>query len=169
MLVALQPVQLDHAVVSAGQLVVITNRLNLHAFFRRGEAIGRDRVRRLGDALEERLVRLVRQNRRAFIHRRADPAEMIPVMMRRDDVTDRLARNQLLRLGEHRLAARLRERRVDDRDVITHVDGQAVMRRAGQVIHAVGHLLRLDANRRRLEVADVLRHVDVHRGVRGHR
>ena len=72
---------------------------------------------------------------------------MIPMMVHRYHIANRLAGNELLRFREHRKCSRLTVRRVDDDDVITHRDGEAVMRAARQPEDAVGDLLRLDAAR----------------------
>ena len=86
---------------------------------------------------------------RAFVDGRANAAEMIPMVVRGDDVADRLVRNHFLRFRDHRERALLGLRRVDQHDVILHLDGQAVMRAAGEVVDALGELRRVDANRRR--------------------
>ena len=94
--------------LAVGQLPIVAHGLDLHGLLRCRLAIRRNRVRRFRDALEERLVRLVRHDGGAFVDGGADAAEMIPVMVRGHDVANRLVRDQLLRFCEHRLTARLR-------------------------------------------------------------
>ena len=57
------------------------------------------------DLLVVRLVDLVRDDRRALGDERAQAARVIEVLMRVDDVADRLVRDQPLRLGDDRVGA----------------------------------------------------------------
>ena len=61
---------------------------------------GIQRVRRAEDLLEVRLVDLVRDDGRAFRDEGPQPARVIDVVVRVDDVPDRLARDQPFRFGD---------------------------------------------------------------------
>ena len=114
-------------------------------------------MRCLRDALEKRLIGLVRNDRGPLVHRHPNSAQMIPMMMRRYDVPDRLVRNEFLRFREDRGRARNIVRNIDHDNVIFHFDHEAVMCRARQIPHAIAHLLRLYTDRRGREVAHSFR------------
>jgi hypothetical protein len=59
-----------------------------------------NRVWRRREALEERSIGLVRHDRGPFVDRRANAAEVIPVMVHGDDIANRLTGNQLFGFRE---------------------------------------------------------------------
>ena len=67
---------------------------------------------------------------------------MIEVMVRVDDVGQRLVRPQLPRLRDHRQRPRVVLRRFDEHQVIGELDEHAVMRLAGEQPDARRHFLR---------------------------
>ena len=110
------------------------------------EPIGIDRARVAPRVLEKRDVALMRDDRRAFGGIRAHAARMVEVMMRVDQVPDRFARNRPLHRVDHGHRSRFGLRRVDDDDVVFHLDGDAL---GGALDHpdAVGDLLGLERRR----------------------
>ena len=88
----------------------------------------------------------MRDDRGADVHIGAQPADMIEVLMGIDEEANRLVRDELHDLLDHRQVSLLVERRFDDGDVVLELDGHTVVRRAAEKIDAVGQLLCLDAN-----------------------
>ena len=93
----------------------------------------------------------MRHDRGALVHRRANSAEVVPVVVGRHDVANGLARDELFRLRQHSKRTRLVVRSIHHDDVILHCDGKAVMRSTRQVIDSFTHLLRIHTHRRRRE------------------
>ena len=87
---------------------------------------------------------------------------MVKVLMRVDDVFDRLVRDELFRLLDHRDGPCVVLRTFDHDQVIAHFDQHAVMRAAGQIPDPVGHLvgLHLDGGLR-----DAVGRLDVGRNI----
>src|SRR5438034_2758675 len=107
-------------------------------------------------ALEERLVRLVRDDGGAFVNRRSYPTEMVPVMMHGDHVANWLARDDFLCFRDDRQSTRFAVWRIDEHDVILHFNRQAVMCSAGEPEHTIRKFLRIDGDRRQVwSVADI--------------
>ena len=123
-----------------------------HPFNHRRAWITRQLVRgdRRGVAqhlLVERLVHLVRQDRKPFGHHRAQAARMIRVLVRVDDVADRLRRHEPLHLRQHRLGALLVADRFDDHDEVAELHQEVVRNRALERPEARGDLLGRGARR----------------------
>ena len=91
-------------------------------------------------ALEVRLVDLVRDDRGALVDEGAQTARVIDVVVRVDDVANRLAGNEPLRLGDDLVRARLALRPLEDDDVVAEVDGEGCVTAENQE-DAVGDLL----------------------------
>ena len=90
--------------------------------------------------LEVRLVDLVRQDGRALGDERPQPARVVEVAVRVDDVSNRLVRNQPLGFGDHRQRPRLALPALDEGDVVLEVHGDHGVAARDQV-HAVAELL----------------------------
>jgi hypothetical protein len=124
------------------------------------EPIGIDRARIAPRVLEKRDVALMRDDRRPFGGIRAHASRMVEVMMRVDQVLDRFARNCPLHRIDHADRSRFGFRRVDDDDVVFHLNGDTLR---GALDHpdAVGDLLCLERRRSgRRRVADVRGNLD---------
>ena len=68
---------------------------------------------------------------------------MIEVVMRIDDVPDRLVRNRFLHASITASGALVVERALHQRDIVLELHRHAVMRAPGQIPNAVGYLLRV--------------------------
>ena len=85
--------------------------------------------------------------------------------VRVDHVTNGLARNQLLHLRQHRDAAAVVQRCLDDDHVVLHLDRDTVVRTARDEPYTVGHLFRghaLGGVFHRIRQLDVGRRVRLH-------
>ena len=111
-------------------------RLELRRLLRLGQPVGVQRPRRGPGLLVVRLIEFVCHDRGAFVHPRAQAARMIEVHVGVDQEPDRLVRNGFLDLRDHRQRPRLALRPLDHDDVIGLIDGDAVMRTAGDIEHA---------------------------------
>ena len=80
---------------------------------------------------------------RAVGSKRGEPAGMVKVLMRVDDIFDRLVRDELFRLLDHRDGPCVVLWTFDHDQVIAHFDQHAVMRAAGEIPDPVGHLVGL--------------------------
>ena len=103
-------------------------------------------VRVREDLLEVVVVVLVRDDCDVLGHERGEPARVVEVRVRVDDVADRLVGDDALRLGDDREAARFALPALEHDDVILEFDRERHVA-AGDAVDAVGQLLRL--NRRR--------------------
>ena len=88
----------------------------------------------------------MRNDRHAFVDRGANAAHVIPMVMHRDDMADRLAGNEFFRLRDHRQGSCLAIWRVNEHDVIFHPNRQTMMSTARQPENAIGDLLRSDVH-----------------------
>ncbi len=114
-----------------------------------GQPIGlqRPRRRREDDLLVELAIPLVRDDGRALGDVGAEPARMIEVVVRAHHVPNGLVGNQLVDFADDRQRPVLVQRRLDHDRVVAEIDCHAVVSPTGDEPHAVGQLLRLDANR----------------------
>ena len=133
---------------AVGQDVLVGEGFEHRHLLRLRQPVGIERVRRGPGLLVVRLVHLMRHDRRALIDVGPQPARVIEVRVRVDQVADRLVRDRLLDLGDHRQRPFLVLWPLHDDDVILLVDGDAVVRSAFQVVDAVGQLLDGDGHRR---------------------
>jgi hypothetical protein len=67
---------------------------------------------------------------------------MVEMVVGVDHIADRLVGELLLDLRDHGQRALLVERRLDHRDVVLELDGDAVVRAAGDLHDAIGELVR---------------------------
>ena len=88
------------------------------------EGVPYERPRAAERLLEERLVRVVRDDGDPFGRDRGEPAGMIEVRVRVDDVADRLVRNGLLHFRQDRQAARFVLSAFEHDDVVADLDGE---------------------------------------------
>jgi hypothetical protein len=102
-----------------------------------------------GDVFHERLVRLVGDDRQTLGHSATDPAGMIEMVVRVDDVSERLVRLDFPRLGDDREGAAVMPGRFDERQVIGEFDEQAVMRLSGEQPDPPGEFVSRDGDGRR--------------------
>ena len=76
----------------------------------------------------------------ALGHDRRQPAGVIEVRVRVDDIADGLVRNDLPRLRQDRLSARLALPALEHEDVVAELDGESDVP-ARDTVDAVSHLL----------------------------
>ena len=138
---------------SVAQHVVLADGFVLIAFRQLGrrpqrQHVGIQRSRRVVEniAVVESEVLRMRDDRGADMHVRAEPADVVEMLMRIHQEANRLVRDELHDLLDHRQVPSLIERRFDHGNVILELDGHAVVRRAAEQIHAVRQLLCLYAN-----------------------
>src|SRR5688500_2920963 len=124
-----------------GARSVSENPLNSHAFDDRRlrcfcKRIGGDRERSLREALIERYVAGVRDHDESLGESGSYSSRVIEVMMGIHSRADRLRGAKLTHLAYHRQRAILALRRFDKKNVVAHLDGDAVMRPSGHIPHS---------------------------------
>ena len=157
--IALDMIQL-HRACAIGQDPFVSDALDGSLFARLGQLVRLHRAWGRQALLEKRFADVMRDNGGALGHERAQAASVVKVVMRVDHVFDRLVRDDLLHLGDHRHGAFVVLRPFDDHQMILHFYQHAVMRPACQVPDAIRHLLGLHLHGR---LADIVRHLDVGR------
>jgi len=119
------------------------------------------------DPVVEVRVDAVRDDGHALGDEGANAARVVEVVMRVDQVADRLGGDERLHLRDHGQGPLFTEGRLDKRHVIPELDSQAVRsNRRHQQPHALGHLHRLDAANRRNRPPGRLGDVDRARHIR---
>ena len=118
---------------------LVARRFDLGLPTRLGEVVSDQRPRRAERLLQEALVVRVRDDGDALGRKRRQAARMIEVRVRVDDVPDWLVRDDALRFGDDRQAARLVLPAFEHDDVVLELDGKRHIA-AGDAIDAVGHL-----------------------------
>ena len=91
----------------------------------------------------------MRDDRHALRRVGTNAPGVVKMMVRVDQVLNRLIRYELFHLGHYRRRTVVALRPFDDDQIILHFNQRAVMRAAGQIVNALTHLLGVDANRRR--------------------
>jgi hypothetical protein len=122
-----------------------------------GLQIGVARDRRGEHAAEMVVAALADDERGAVGEQAAHAAGMVHVVMGQHHPADGLAREPLLRGLHHPGRLRVGDRRIDDDEVIAHLDEQAVVRAAGDVERARRDLLQAQTLRALGVVAHVVR------------
>ena len=115
------------------------------------ERVVQQRSRRVERLLEELLVVLLRDDRRAFGDQRRQPAGVIGVRMRVHHVADWLVGNQLLRFGDVGERTRLGLSGLEHHDVVPELDDQRIVAAGsgGEPVEPVAELFVSDGQRGR--------------------
>src|SRR6516162_11772680 len=98
------------------------------------------RRRRQHDAMVEVAVLVVGDDGCAFRHEAAHATQMVEVVVRIDEILDRLVGEELVGFGHQRVGALIAERPLDHHDIVLELDGDAVVRAAAQEDDAGGEL-----------------------------
>ena len=86
---------------SIGERALGAQRLDLKWLLGHRKSVRIDRMRCRRSPFEKSSIGLVRDDRRPFVDRGPNTAQVVPVMMHGDDVADRLVGNEFLGFRDH--------------------------------------------------------------------
>lgn len=114
------------------ELPLVVDRFDRHTLWILRERVGLTRVGTRGHGFHPGAVAAVRDHREALRDRRAESGRVVEVVVRDDELRERLAGNGLPGFRDHRQSPRFALGRIDQHQVVAELDERAVVRLAGE-------------------------------------